>query len=229
MALLEVCVGGVEDAVLATLMGAGRIELNIGLEVGGLTPSASVIKRTLAAVKVPVVVMVRPRPGGFVYSRSEWGSMLDDAAEIMDAGAAGVAFGCLNEQGLIDGERVRAMVELVGERDVVFHRAIDETPDLEEALTILKDLGITRVLTAGGAGDVFTGAVTIAGLIAHNPGIEVMPGGGVTPENIKELVTALACTAIHGSFSQAVEEVGLFGGHRRLVPEAVRAAAIQLE
>jgi len=229
MALLEVCVGGVEDAVLAALMGAGRLELNTGLEVGGLTPSSSLIKRTLAAVKVPVTVMVRPRPGGFVYSRNEWGTMLDDAVEIMDLGAAGVVFGCLTGEGRVDPERVRAMVELVGERDIVFHRATDETPDLDEALTILKDHGVTRVLTAGGAADVTTGLTTLTELIARHPEVEIMPGGGVTPGNIGALVAATGCAAIHGSFSRAVEEVGLYGGHRRLVPEDVRAAVTELQ
>ena len=48
--------------------GADRLELCAGLELGGLTPSLGLYTEVVLAVMRPVWVMIRPRPGEFVYS-----------------------------------------------------------------------------------------------------------------------------------------------------------------
>ena len=91
--VIELCVEGVEGAIAAAEAGADRIELCASLMEGGITPSVGTILVTLAAVRVPVMVMVRPRGGDFLYSAREFASMLDDVAAIRETGAAGVVFG----------------------------------------------------------------------------------------------------------------------------------------
>ena len=147
--VLEVAVADVEDAILAQRCGADRLELNSGMPLGGLTPSLGLLRETLAEVAIPVVVMVRPRPGGFCYSARQWGVAVRDAEAILAAGAAGVVCGPLDAERRIDGLRLAELRDLCGPRDLVFHRAFDLLPDWEGPLEQLIDLGVDRLLTSG--------------------------------------------------------------------------------
>src|SRR5262245_28597385 len=88
--LLEIAVGSVEDAVAAERGGAGRIELNAALSLGGLTPSLGTLIEVKRAVKIPVLVMVRPRRGGFAYSDADFRVMRRDIDLFLDNGADGL-------------------------------------------------------------------------------------------------------------------------------------------
>ena len=147
--LLEVCVGSVWDAVRAAENGADRLELCSGLELGGLTPSAGMIAEVVRSVEIPVVVMLRPRAGGFCYAEADFRAMLHDAEQALEAGASGLVFGVLRGNGQIDQERCGRLVEAAGDRQRVFHRAFDVVPDPLAALEQLIELGVTRVLTSG--------------------------------------------------------------------------------
>ena len=69
--LLEICCGSIDDAIEAEKGGADRVELCSALFLGGLTPSLGTIQEAKRRLKIPVVVMVRPRGGGFAYSEAE--------------------------------------------------------------------------------------------------------------------------------------------------------------
>src|SRR5699024_3769537 len=79
MPRLEVCVATPYSIEAAHDGGADRLELCTGLETGGLTPSAGLVDTALAH-NVPdgVRVLVRPRPGGFVYTPDEVAVMVSD-------------------------------------------------------------------------------------------------------------------------------------------------------
>ena len=64
--LVEACVDSVESALAAERGGAGRLELCDALFDGGTTPSAGMIAACRERVSIPIVVIVRPRGGGFV-------------------------------------------------------------------------------------------------------------------------------------------------------------------
>lgn len=147
--LIELCVEGIDNAVAAAEAGADRIELCASLIEGGITPSLGTIRATVAAVRVPVMVMLRPRGGDFLYSGREFATMLDDAAAIRATGAAGVVFGCLTAEGDIDEPRTKALVEAARPLSVTVHRAFDMTADPEAALEALIRCGVDRVLTSG--------------------------------------------------------------------------------
>src|SRR5438105_4751027 len=127
--LLEVCVASAEDAAVAAAAGADRLELNAALALGGLTPSLGSIVEARQATALPVIVMARPRPGGFCYSVSEYRVLRRDVDAALGNGADGVAFGVLTDSGEIDTERVREVVRQIGPRQAVFHRAFDVTPE----------------------------------------------------------------------------------------------------
>ena len=202
--LIEVAVGGAEGARVAYECGADRIELNAALELGGLTPSPGALMEVRRATPQPVVAMVRPRAGGFVYSADEFRTMERDVELMLEHGADGVAFGVLTADGRIDPGRCRSLVRRVeGRGHGVFHRAFDRTPDPLTALDQLIDLGITRVLTSGQRASAAEGADLIRRLIERARGrVGVLPGGGITARNAGEVVARTGAAQVHGSFSE---------------------------
>ncbi len=201
--ILEVCVASVEDALAAEAGGADRIELNMALELGGLTPSAGLLQEVTQAVALPVVAMIRPRAGGFCYSRAESRLMLRDAEMLLSLGADGLAAGALLADRTLDCGFWAEFVRVAGSRDVVFHRAFDVIPQQEESLRQLDDLGTTRVLTSGGRNTALEGLDQIARLTrSAGSRTEVLPCAGITPENVTDLVRAVGCTQVHGSFRE---------------------------
>src|SRR4051812_22644923 len=108
--LLEVAVASVEDALAAQAGGADRLELNGALALGGLTPSLGTLLEVKAAGGLPVLVMIRPRPGGFAYSEADFRVMQRDADLALRHGADGVVFGVLTPDGRVDADRCRRLV-----------------------------------------------------------------------------------------------------------------------
>jgi copper homeostasis protein len=212
---LEVCVGSVADVAAAVRAGADRLELCGGLELGGLTPSAGLMETALAASSVPVIVMLRPRAGGFYYDRHEFGAMLRDAERLGALGASGVAFGILDKSGRIDVGRSREVVEQVAPREAVFHRAFDYVVKPRQALDALIEIGCTRVMSSGGQPTAREGAAALAELNRHAAGrIEVMPGGGINAENVGENVRLTGCNQVHVGASGPVDDGSMGLGPR---------------
>src|SRR6516165_10789677 len=159
--LLEVAVASVEDALAAHKGGADRLELNAALSLGGLTPSLGTLIEVKAAVALPVLVMIRPRPGGFAYGEADFNVMRRDADLALQHGADGIVFGILTADGRVDVDRCGKLVRQTGERAAVFHRAFDVTPDPFAALEQLIDLGFPRVMTSGQEETSYNGAPRI--------------------------------------------------------------------
>lgn len=204
--LLEVCTDSISGSVAAFEAGADRIELNSAMENGGLTPSIGLIREVIGLVDIPVVVMIRPRPGGFVYSRDSIHAMVRDTAEALHAGASGVAMGFLTAEGSPDLAPLEEMRRLTEGRELVFHRAFDLIPDGPAALEALISTGVDRLLTSGGAPDALQGAPVLSDLVRRAGGrLEVMPGSGITPVNAAEIVRLTGCREIHGSFTRRVD------------------------
>jgi copper homeostasis protein len=206
---LEVAVTTPSDAATAAAAGADRLELSAALEVGGLTPSPG----ALAGVKragLPVVTMIRPRPGGFCYSESELSVMLRDL-EWIDGE---IAVGILTPDFEVDFARIKRFPT----KRVVFHRAFDLVPDPLTSLEQLIELGIPRVMADA------TNPERIAALIGAARGrIAILPAGGVRVANVRQLVARTGCVEIHGSFSRLIGDAHRpFGAHRETCGTTVR-------
>jgi copper homeostasis protein len=198
--LIEVCCGSVDDAVEAEQGGADRVELNSAIFLGGLTPSLGSIIEAKKRLDIPVMVMIRPRAGGFCYTQAEMAVMLRDAKLALEHGADGLVFGILTSEGSIDAERCKQIIELAQGRQTVFHRAFDVTPDPLKALDQLIDLGFTRVLTSGRQKTAPEGIELISKLIVHaKDGIEILPGSGLRPHNIRAFVQQTKTKQVHFS------------------------------
>jgi copper homeostasis protein len=196
--LLEICCGSIDDALAAEKGGAERVELCSALFLGGLTPSVGTIQEAKRRLKIPIIVMVRPRAGGFAYSEAEMASMERDTEAAVENGADGIVVGILQSDGKVDVARCHRIRRLIGTRQAVFHRAFDVTPDPFEALEQLVDLGFTRVLTSGQKDSVPEGVELIKKLIERaSDRIEILPGGGIQDWNLKELVERTGCQQVH--------------------------------
>ncbi len=196
--LLEICCGSIDDAIQANAGGADRVELCSALFLGGLTPSLGTLQEAKRRVNIPVMMMVRPRSGGFCYTEAEMATMERDAEAAVANGADGVVFGILEQDGKIDIRRSTRLRKLIGDRQAVFHRAFDVTPDPFTALEQLIDMGITRVLTSGQKNSVPEGVDLIKRLIERAADrIEILPGGGIAPYNIKEVIERTGCRQVH--------------------------------
>ena len=195
--LIEVCCGSLEDALEAQAGGADRVELNSSLFFGGLTPSAGTIIAARKGLQVPIMVMIRPRGGGFCYTRPELEVMEHDIEQAFAHGADGIVFGVLDENGALDEGACRRLLQRTGGRQAVFHRAFDVMSAPEEGLERLIDLGFRRILTTGRRANVEDGVETLRQVISRARGrIEILPGGMV-PRNAARLVREIGCDQVH--------------------------------
>jgi copper homeostasis protein len=196
--LLEIVCETIDDALAAERAGADRLELCSGLEAGGLTPSLGFALETLALVGVPFVAMVRPRRGDFVYTTAQLAVMERDVGLLLEAGASGVVFGCLSAERQVAEGQVARLVAAGGDAETVFHRAFDRVGDPMAELEALIELGITRVLTSGGAKTALEGADRIRALIERAAGrIEILPAGGIREHNVEEVIRRTGCSQVH--------------------------------
>lgn len=196
---LEIAVTSPAGARIALAHGADRVELCTGLELGGLTPSAALVE-AVAAVGLPVHVLVRCRPGDFVHDAEETALMAAEVRSVIASGAAGVVVGALTADGGLDTDAVARLAAAAHDAgrpvEVTLHRAIDVSADPVATAALLPGLGLTRVLTSGGAPAAAQGLARLAAMVEAAPGVQVMAGGGVRPADIPAL-TAAGVAAVH--------------------------------
>lgn len=197
---LEICCDSLDSLNAALRGGADRIELCSALTEGGITPSIGFVRTALRISTVPVHVLVRPRGGDFLYSESEWQSMLDDVRSLCDAGVQGVVIGGLLADGEIDMEHTLQLVQAAEGLSVTFHRAFDMCRSPERSIPLLAEAGIDCILTSGGAPDALAGASRIAGWREKFGGrLRFMPGCGVTSGNAARILHLTGACEIHAS------------------------------
>ncbi len=204
--VLEVLVDSVEAARAAQQGGADRLELCQNLFEGGTTPSAGLMEAVVAAVTLPVNVMLRPRGGDFCYTEAEYDVLRRDLRFARQAGAAGVVFGLLRPDGSVDRDRCAALMAAARPLRVTFHRAFDVTQDPFAALEELIALGVDRVLTSGQEASVFEGAELIGQLVQRaGDRIIVLPGGGIRERHVARILQQTGAREIHVSASGPIQ------------------------
>lgn len=196
----EACVETFEEAVLAKQRGANRIELCSDLANDGLTPSPELLQKTCSNLKIPVMVMIRPRAGNFVYSEDEIQQMKTEIDLAKQAGAAGVVFGLLTPENKIDVENTRLLTEYAQPLPVTFHKAIDELENPVEGIRVLKEIkAIKRILTSGGKATAKEGAKILRKMQEEaGQNLIILVAGKVTNENVKEIRQLTGAKEFHG-------------------------------
>ena len=203
----EIAVENFTDIPHAVLAGANRIELNDNLSVGGTSPSLGVLQETskyLQEKSIPLVEMIRPRGGNFVYNDIELKMMEADIFQAQKLGIDAVAFGALSADGRLDEDALEMMIGASAGMQVVFHMAFDQIPvdEQKDAIDWLVDHDVDRILTHGG--DL---SVPISDTISHlkeiisyaDGKIQILPGGGITYDNADKIAQELGVDALHGT------------------------------
>jgi len=200
--LLEICVETLESALAAERGGADRIELCEDLRVGGITPNLELMRAVRARVHIPVFAMIRPRSGDFCYSAQEFNQMASDLATVKECGMDGAVLGVLRENGQVDVERTRALVDLARPLPITFHRAFDQTPNLLDALESVTSTGAGRILTSGGKPSAEQGNSAISELVqAAGRRIAILAGGAINGTNLECLARATGAREFHSGLT----------------------------
>jgi copper homeostasis protein len=239
--LIEACVDTVQSAINAQLGGADRVELCDNLADAGTTPSHGTIVSALEALDIPVFPIIRVRGGSFVYDAAELEVMRRDVIHARELGCDGVVIGALTEQGEIDQNAVLMLREAAGDLSITFHRAFDVCVDPVQALELLIDLGVQRILTSGQRETAWEGRELIAAVRRQAEGrIIIMAGGGVDESNAADLVRETGVSELHVRGTMPWREVMNFHDHpvpfrrnpaedetMRFVTDPVRIGAIR--
>lgn len=194
----EICVTSLASAQAAARAGAHRVELCSTLDNGGVTPSAGLIRACVEQGGLPVHVLIRPREGHFCYDEREVAIMLSDIQFCRQAAAAGVVIGALNPEGGINVPVMRQLIAAADGLHITCHRAFDYALDPFEALNVLMDMGVQRLLTSGQAPSAYEGRFLLRDLVDKTQRrLHVMPGGGLTAKNIVETARISGCVDFH--------------------------------
>ena len=193
--ILESCVDSVESALAAAKGGADRLELCANLIIGGTTPSPALFEEIRKVSTIRMHALIRPRFGDFCYTDYEFAIIRREVAMYREMGAEGVVIGCLNPDGSLNMEQMETLMKEAGGMSVTLHRAFDVCRDPFEALDQAKKLGIHTILTSGQKNSASAGRELLKELTERaGDGIDIMAGGGVNAQVIRELAP---CTGVH--------------------------------
>ncbi|MBU3104690.1 copper homeostasis protein CutC [Clostridium gasigenes] len=198
--ILEACTGTYMEVVKAVNNGANRIELCGNLGEGGTTPSYGIIKKTMETINLPINIIIRPRGGNFIYNKEEKEIMFTDIEMCKSLGASGLVIGSLTYDKKVDVEFISKAKVLAGGLNITFHMAFDEIENKKEAIDILVDLKIDRILTKGGTVSALENLESLKELIGYADNrIILIPGAGINENNRDMVIEVTGAKEIHGT------------------------------
>ena len=209
--MLEIIAFNVESCKIIDDAGGDRIELCAGPAEGGTTPSYGFMSAARRATTLPIFPIIRPRGGDFVYTREEFDSMLQDIVVAKELGMNGIVSGCLSTCGEVDKSMAGQIVKAAHPLPAHFHRAFDRVQDQNKSLEEIINLGFKCVLTSGGRPTVDKGSEQLARLVEQaGDRIVVMPGSGVSSNNIAALFKATGAKWFHSSARISFRDLNVF-------------------
>ena len=182
--LLELAVFHPDSVYMAARCGVDRLELCRDYSAGGLSPEMEFFSLARKRFSGGIFVMIRPRPGNFVYNREELLWMQAAMRRYHSAGADGFVLGCLREK-TVDAGALDLLVDTAGKTPVTFHRAIDEVEDFQRGIQTLIKSGCRRVLSSGKAATAQKGSEALKEMTEKfGQQIGFLAGGGIRSSNI---------------------------------------------
>lgn len=207
MMIKEFCAENFTDIPTAIQNGATRIELCDNLAVGGTTPSTGVIEETITYASehsIPVMTIIRPRGGNFVYNDIELKIMHTDLIEAKKLGTDGIVVGCLTVDNWLDEEAMELLIDTAEGLQITFHMAFDQLSKENQfaAIDWLAAHGVQRILTHGGptSRPIEENFDHLNALISYaDERIIILPGGGISTKNASIVIDTLHVNEVHGT------------------------------
>lgn len=198
---LEIVVETVEDALAAESGGADQIEVKCDYLEYGLTPSQGMLAEIRRRVSCPILCMIRPHARSFIYSAHDLKAMVADIKYAKKLPVNGFLTGCLTPQHEIDITALETLKKAADPLDLHFHLAWELTKDPILSLQQIISLGMKSVRISGGG--------KVSGQVSENTGqikqyqarfnkqLVFYLAGGVTAENVADLVAATGIYRVH--------------------------------
>ena len=196
--VLEVIACSVSDAIEAQRGGANRLELIRDLETGGLTPPLKLVKDILAAVTLPVRVMLREEESYEIASEAAIEKLCAGARGLSKLNIDGLVLGFLRE-GEIDVPLTSRVLSCAPNLPATFHHAFEDAGNHLDAIRTLKGMDqVDRILTCGGSGGWSNKVARLSGYVEEaNPEIQILAGGGMNEQSIRIICQATAIREFH--------------------------------
>ena len=133
------------------------------------------------------------------HAPADEAAMLGDIDAVRSAGLAGVVIGANLADGRLDVALLERLMRHADGLGVTLHRAFDLVPDPVEALDVAMTLGVERILTSGLVPRAIDGVNLLKQLVDQaGTRLSIMPGSGVTPANVVELLNCSSGTVARG-------------------------------
>lgn len=221
--ILEVIVCTVADAIEAESGGAGRLEIIRDFARGGLTPLMELVRDILAAVTVPVRVMLRESDGYTVADEGEVERLCQSARDLSALRIDGVVLGFVRD-GEIDVDLTQRVLACAPNLKATFHHAFEEARDPSASLEKLKQIAqVDRILASGGSGDWPQRSARLSRYErAAAPQINILAGGGLNREAIKALCEATSIREFHVGRAARIDGRAGDGVRAQLVRELMQ-------
>ncbi len=205
--IFELCAFNIQSAIIGEKAGAKRVELCDNPMEGGTTPSYGTIKQTREKISIDLYPIIRPRAGHYNYDSDEWEIIKKDIRLCKELGCQGISIGVQLNNGEINVQKMKTIVELAYPMGVTCNRVFDGVPDPFKSIEELIQCGVERVLTSGQKASAPEGVDLIAKLIQQSDDrISIMPGAGVKSSTIEQLINTTSAKEYHGSARKKVEE-----------------------
>ena len=200
MLILEACVDSLPQALRAQALGAHRIELCSRLDLDGLSPSPQTILAALSQLKIGVKVMIRPRPGSFLFSEGELKAMEEEILFCKDNGVKAIVLGVSLPSGRLDIPAIKRLADLANPMTVTIHKAIDESPDPLSDLEKLRPVSnVTHILSSGKQSTALAGTPLLREMIrTAGDRFTILVAGKVTRDNLSQVHEAIGAQEFHG-------------------------------
>jgi copper homeostasis protein len=202
--IFELCAFTIQSCLIAEQAGIARVELCDNPIEGGTTPSYGTIKAVRDRVGIQVFPIIRPRSMNYFYDEEEWEIIQEEVRICKALRCDGISIGVQQQDGTIDADKMKRIVELAWPMQVTCNRVFDMAPNAFEALETLIDAGCDRILTSGQAATAPEGFELLKQLVVQAGNrISVMPGAGIHAGNIAHMLQTGA-HEFHGSVRRAV-------------------------
>jgi len=200
MVVKEVCVDNLKDALLSYQHGANRIEYCSNLEQDGLTPNIDELLTLSKTIPIPIRCMLRPHSNSFTYNKDDIERIIKTINFCKKNKIDGVVFGCLNTENEIDFPTLKLISKISNPLKLIFHKAIDFTPDFNKSLRYLIDSKmVDGVLTTGGKQKAMDNLELLSKISKISPkNFEFIACGNITYKNYDYIHSIVKSKFYHG-------------------------------